>query len=90
MVVSCCLISPWITSPLEDVSGYPLEARMTQAAEESFHFTILAVNVPVAQAIIIWPKSLSSNGNTTCVSGSPKRALNSTTLGPWGVIIRPA
>ena len=34
-------------------SGYPLEARMTHAAEESFHFTISAVNVPVAQAIII-------------------------------------
>ena len=53
MVVSCCFISPLIISPLDEVSGYPLEARITHAAEESFHFTISAVNVPVAQAIII-------------------------------------
>ena len=34
-------------------------------------------------------KSLSSSGSTTCVSGSPKRALYSTTFGPSFVSISP-
>ena len=34
-------------------------------------------------------RSLSSSGRTTCVSGSPKRALYSTTFGPSFVSIKP-
>ena len=35
-------------------------------------------------------RSLRSRGSTACVSGSPKRQLNSSTFGPAAVIIRPA
>ena len=35
-------------------------------------------------------RSLRSRGSTACVSGSPKRTLYSSTLGPSGVSIRPA
>ena len=35
-------------------------------------------------------RSPSSIGSTTCASGSPKRALNSSTIGPDSVSIRPA
>ncbi len=37
--------------------------------------------LPFAQDINNSPKSLEINGNVTCVSGSPKRTLNSTTKG---------
>ena len=45
---------------------------------------------PVAQASIISARSPSRSGSTTCVSGSPKRQLNSTTLTSSPQTIRPA
>ncbi len=40
-------------------------------------------------ASIISAKSVSSSGRTTCVSGSPKRQLYSTTFAPLDVSINP-
>ena len=45
---------------------------------------------PSRMALMAAPKSLVSLGRTTSVSGSPKRALNSMTLGPSAVAMRPA
>ena len=45
---------------------------------------------PRAAAASASSRSPSSRGISTCVSGSPKRALNSSTLGPSAVSIRPA
>ena len=62
---------------------------MTQAAAPSENFTSVSASVPSVQAVMIFSRSLSSRGSTTCVSGSPKRQLYSMTLGPSGVSIRP-
>ena len=40
-------------------------------------------------ALMTSTKSVLRRGSTTCVSGSPKRALYSMTFGPFGVSIRP-
>ena len=45
---------------------------------------------PRAAAASASSRSPSSRGISTCVSGSPKRALNSSTRGPSSVSIRPA
>mmetsp|Transcript_102719 Transcript_102719/g.296940 ORF Transcript_102719/g.296940 Transcript_102719/m.296940 type:complete len:233 (+) Transcript_102719:2170-2868(+) len=47
-------------------------------------------NWPLAHVFKTSYKSQSNNGRTACVSGSPKRQLNSITIGPSSVIIRPA
>ena len=45
---------------------------------------------PAAAAASASSRSPSSRGSSTCVSGSPKRALNSSTRGPSSVSISPA
>jgi hypothetical protein len=82
---------PVITSPLDDDSGYPREASTTVTAQSSDH-AISAPSSPDGRAE--WSSSSSaserSRGRIAWVSGSPKRALNSSTFAPAAVIISPA
>ena len=43
----------------------------------------------LSKSMICCIKSLSIRVNRTCASGSPKRALNSITLGPYAVMMAP-
>mmetsp|Transcript_1456 Transcript_1456/g.3695 ORF Transcript_1456/g.3695 Transcript_1456/m.3695 type:complete len:353 (+) Transcript_1456:511-1569(+) len=65
---------------------------MTTVTEPVFslHFTLDGSRVPFAQPSSISYRSLSISVMMASVSGSPKRALNSMTLGPLSVSMRPA
>src|SRR5439155_342248 len=67
----------------------PDEAITTQTAVIGLHFDSILSSVPWRLASSNSTKSFSNRGRYTCVSGSPKRALNSNTLGPSWVSIRP-
>ena len=62
----------------------------TETAASSDHSTFVSASFPSTQASMTSTRSLFKSGSTTCVSGSPNRALNSTTFGPFAVIISPA
>ncbi len=75
--------------PLSYFLGYPFEARTTQQAESVENSTGTSLSVPLVVACITVSRSDLRSGSTTCVSGSPKRQLYSTTFGPSFVSIRP-
>ena len=79
-----------MTSPLWLLAGYPAEASTTVTQSCGFHSTLAPASSPDAAAAQSSSRSLSSRGSTACVSGSPKRQLNSSTLTPASVTIRPA
>mmetsp|Transcript_24514 Transcript_24514/g.53090 ORF Transcript_24514/g.53090 Transcript_24514/m.53090 type:complete len:269 (+) Transcript_24514:1438-2244(+) len=82
---------PVISMPLGYFSGYPLAAQTTVAADVfSLKRTSTESRLPSQQATKTSYKSVSRRGNTTCVSGSPKRQLYSSIEGPLGVSIIPA
>ena len=70
-------------------SGYPSLAKTTHTAQDSDHARFISSARPLATASMTSTRSLSKRGKTTCVLGSPKRALNCTTFGPAGVSMKP-
>ena len=81
---------PVIGSPERTAPGYPPEAMTTVTAASSRHRSGGRVpSVPVAEASSTAASGVSSRASTTCVSGSPKRALNSTTFSPDDVSASP-
>ena len=70
-----------------------VEAQQTQAITQTqascFHFSFIEDKLPPVEASKISRRSFWSLGRITWASGSPKRTLNSTTLGPSLVIISP-
>ena len=79
-----------IGSPERTAPGYPPEAMTTVTAASSRHRSGGRVpSVPVAEASSTAASGVSSRASTTCVSGSPKRALNSTTFSPDDVSASP-
>ena len=81
---------PWIGSPARGRSGYPSAARTTQTAAPGCVATLSVASRPSAQANSSSARSRSSSGKMTWVSGSPKRQLNSSAIGPSEVSISPA
>ena len=61
-----------------------------QAAGSLAQSIFVSFSAPSATLTRMGTMSLFMRAMMTCVSGSPKRALNSSTLGPWSVIMRPA
>ena len=82
---------PTMTSPFEADSGYPAEAITTATAAPGFHTGGgTEASVPVAAPTSSGESGESSRASSGWVSGSPKRALNSTTRRPRDVSARPA
>ena len=82
---------PVMGTPVGYSPGYPLLAATTQTAGRWIPFQFDLVQPSLATSpVITSTRSLLSRIISGCVSGSPKRQLNSRTLGPLGVIIRPA
>ena len=80
-----------MTSPPRGRSGYPAAATTTVTAYPSRQVSgAWPASVPVAAALSRPASGVCSSASTTCVSGSPKRALNSTTRVPLHVSASPA
>jgi len=62
----------------------------TAAPDRSASPSPIAARSPLATARSMPARSPSSRGRSTCASGSPKRTLNSSTIGPASVSMRPA
>ena len=73
---------PVIFSPVWNVPGYPPDAITTQVAGSGDQSRRSHPSEPRAAAISTSPQSLSRRIISGCVSGSPRRTLNSSTLGP--------
>src|SRR5690625_4702905 len=72
------------------VAGYPSEAITTFTAHLSCHSNAgSAAKFPVAAACNSPANGVRNRAKTTCVSGSPNRALNSMTRGPLDVSASP-
>src|SRR5690625_4951243 len=72
------------------VAGYPSEAITTFTAHLSCHSNAgISANFPVAAACKTPASGVRNRAKTTCVSGSPNRALNSMTRGPLDVSASP-
>src|SRR3712207_532931 len=81
---------PEISSPEEEDSGYPSEASTTHTALSADQVTSRPPRSAIPAAIISSRRSEPIRGRITCVSGSPKRQLNSSAFGPSSVTITPA
>ena len=82
---------PSITSPPTGAAGYPSAARTTVTAAPGVQVSLpAAARSPAAAAASKPASGVPSRSRTTCASGSPKRALNSTTLMPREVRHSPA
>ena len=77
-IASCSASNPLIMSPFLYASGYPFEASTTPITASSDHCNVSSLSSNTA--LHTSTKSFSKRGNTTSVSGSPKRALNSITF----------
>ena len=78
-----------ISLPFAYFCGYPPLAKTTHTQAPSSHSILTSES---RSSVIAWNisiKSVLSIGRTTCVSGSPKRALYSTTFIPSGVRMSP-
>ena len=83
--------SPTITSPVRGVSGYGAAAITTPSDGRGSHCAPVVSSLPSIAASTRSTRSDCRRSITGCVSGSPKRTLNSMTLGaPLASIIRPA
>ena len=82
---------PVMTSPCDEVAGYPALASTTLTAISGAHSSDAPDSPPTTVAASSSSsRSDSRRGRIAWVSGSPKRTLNSSTRGPSAVIIRPA
>jgi len=83
--------SPAITSPVTGVSGYGAAAITTPSEGRGSHRASVASSRPSMAASTRSTRSDCRRSITGCVSGSPKRTLNSMTFGaPLSSIISPA
>src|SRR6516165_7270404 len=80
---------PVIILPASNAPGYPPEAITTHTAGSGDHLKSPSLTRPSTDACSASSRSLSRRIRMGCVSGSPKRQLNSSTCGPLAVIIRP-
>ena len=80
---------PAIFFPTSIVPGYPPEAITTHTAESCDQRKSPSLTRPSIEASMASTKSLSMRIRIGCVSGSPNRQLNSSTIGPRAAIISP-
>ena len=78
-----------IRSPVVYDPGYPLALTTTQIAHPARSSSRKPDSRRLEAAQRSARRSVASLGSTACVSGSPKRVLNSRTLGPFAVSMIP-
>src|SRR5512132_4406545 len=81
---------PAIDEPVSPEAGYPPAAITSVTAASSTTGSSTCLASPAAAAASASRKLPSRRGSSDCVSGSPKRQLNSSTRGPFSGSITPA
>ena len=83
------ILKPRIFFPASNVPGYPPDDITTHTEASCDQRKSPSLTRPSMEASSASTRSLSRRIKIGCVSGSPKRQLNSSTMGPRAVIISP-